>query len=61
MGGVGAGEGLFWDAAGNDESRKNAIATEWMVNLCILILIFDSANSASFAVKKLALLCDLSN
>jgi len=37
MGGVGAGEGLSWDGAGNDESTKNAIATKWMVNLRILI------------------------
>jgi len=38
MGGVGAGEALSWDDAGNDKSSENAIAAEWIVSLRILNL-----------------------
>src|SRR5690349_18751640 len=57
MGGVGAGEALSWDDAGNDKSSKNAIAAEWIVSLRILNLFPTGRTLRPLPVTSLRFLC----
>jgi hypothetical protein len=51
---VGAGEELIWETDDNEKSRRNAIATEWTMNIRILIS-SDRRRLNAFAV--LGVLC----